>query len=318
MNIIKFISTCCYNGKPLSEKVDSENIIFNNILKRCLSIFKIENLPETLNERVLLLSFFINESYGILEYNGVLRNVYGGYSGTLDFYGYPTEYLWTTGVESGNTKLSDMVVGHSNKLWFPIVFIIDYYSRLLANMDVSLKIASVNTRIVDIYRATTDVDQKRIDKIFKDIENGIVNHSYLTDMTLDKLLKDDKGLIPFTTKSGDSQYIPMLLQAYDSLFARLCREIGINISVPVKKAQVNSLEIYGYENYSQLCLSEMLDSFTEFFDRVNEKYNTNISVKLSKAFMDDSPENGTVPKMEQEEKEVNEEQEEKEVSAWKD
>ena len=315
MNITKFISSCNYKGKPLSDFVDSENTIFCNILKRCLSIFKIENLPETLNERVLLLSFFINESYGILENKGVLRNVYGGYSGTLDFYGYPTEYLWSTGVESGNTKLSDMVVGHSNKLWFPIVFIIDYYSRLLANMDVSLRIASVNTRTVDIYRATTDVDQKRINKIFDDIECGKVNHAFLTDMSLDKLLKNDTGLIPFTSKSGDSQYIPMLLQAYDSLFARMCREIGINISVPVKKAQVNSLEIYGYENYSQLCLSEMLDSFKEFFDNVNEKYGTDISVKLNQAFLDDSPENGTVQEMEQEE---NEEQEEQEGSAWKD
>lgn len=104
----------------------------------------------------------------------------------------------------------------------------------------------------------------------------------------------------------------MILQAYDSLFARMCREIGINISVPVKKAQVNSLEIYGYENYSQLCLSEMLDSFTEFFDNVNEKFGTNISVKLNQAFIDDSPKNDTAQKMEQEKSK------EKEGSVWKD
>ena len=283
MRIDKFCKLC---GLPEFSDTD---VIFNNLLKRFMHIFNFENVDDTINLRELMLSIIFNDSYMIIEKDGLLRNVYGGYSGQLDFYGYPTEYLWTTGTNSGTEKLDSGVVGHSNSLWTPIAPTLYYYSNILGNLDTSLKIASINTRIMPLYQATSDSERKQLDEVFNNIKKGEMSYTVLQKKTIEELVNGE-GRIPIdlTGKSGDSNYIPMILQAYDNVLARVCREIGINITNVMKKAQVISPEVNGYENYTQIFLDDMLENITDAFERVNEKWNKNWKVSLSNAFMDDN------------------------------
>ena len=283
MRIDKFCKLC---GLPEFSDTD---VIFNNLLKRFMHIFNFENVDDTINLRELMLSIIFNDSYMIIEKDGLLRNVYGGYSGKLDFYGYPTEYLWTTDTNSGTEKLDSGVVGHSNSLWTPIAPTLYYYSNILGNLDTSLKIASVNTRIMPLYQATSDSERKQLDDIFNNIKKGEMSYTVLQKKTIEELVNGE-GRIPIdlTGKSGDSNYIPMILQAYDNVLARVCREIGINITNVMKKAQVISPEVNGYENYTQIFLDDMLKNITDAFERVNEKWDRQWKVTLSNAFMDDN------------------------------
>ena len=283
MRIDKFCNLC---GLPEFSDTD---VIFNNLLKRFMHIFNFENVDDTINQRELMLSIIFNDSYMIIEKDGLLRNVYGGYSGQLDFYGYPTEYLWTTGTNSGTEKLDSGVVGHSNSLWTPIAPTLYYYSNILGNLDTSLKIASINTRIMPLYQATSDSERKQLDDVFNNIKKGEMSYTVLQKKTIEELVNGE-GRIPIdlTGKSGDSNYIPMILQAYDNVLARVCREIGINITNVMKKAQVISPEVNGYENYTQIFLDDMLENITDAFERVNEKWDRQWKVTLSNAFMDDN------------------------------
>ena len=283
MRIDKFCKLC---GLPEFSDTD---VIFNNLLKRFMHIFNFENVDDTINLRELMLSIIFNDSYMIIEKDGLLRNVYGGYSGQLDFYGYPTEYLWTTGTNSGTEKIDSGVVGHSNSLWTPIAPTLYYYSNILGNLDTSLKIASINTRIMPLYQATSDSERKQLDDVFNNIKKGEMSYTVLQKKTIEELVNGE-GRIPIdlTGKSGDSNYIPMILQAYDNVLARVCREIGINITNVMKKAQVISPEVNGYENYTQIFLDDMLENITDTFSKVNEKWNKNWKVTLSNAFMDDN------------------------------
>ena len=283
MRIDKFCKLC---GLPEFSDTD---VIFNNLLKRFMHIFNFENVDDTINLRELMLSIIFNDSYMIIEKDGLLRNVYGGYSGKLDFYGYPTEYLWTTDTNSGTEKLDSGVVGHSNSLWTPIAPTLYYYSNILGNLDTSLKIASINTRIMPLYQATSDSERKQLDDIFNNIKKGEMSYTVLQKKTIEELVNGE-GRIPIdlTGKSGDSNYIPMILQAYDNVLARVCREIGINITNVMKKAQVISPEVNGYENYTQIFLDDMLENITDAFERVNEKWDRQWKVTLSNAFMDDN------------------------------
>lgn len=284
MRIDKFCKLC---GLPEFSDTD---VIFNNLLKRFMHIFNFENVDTTINLRELMLSIIFNDSYMIIEKDGLLRNVYGGYSGQLDFYGYPTEYLWTTGTNSGTEKLDSGVVGHSNSLWTPIAPTLYYYSNILGNLDTSLKIASINTRIMPLYQATSDSERKQLDDVFKNITKGEMTYTVLQKKTIEELVNGEGRLpIDLTGKSGDSNYIPMILQAYDNVLARVCREIGINITNVMKKAQVISPEVNGYENYTQIFLDDMLENITDAFNRVNEKWDRQWKVTLSNAFLDDNP-----------------------------
>lgn len=286
MNFKKFCKHCGLIDE-YDNMSDSELVIFNNLLKRFMNLFKFENIDETINERELMLSIIFNDSYMIIECDGVLRNVYGGLSGEMDFYGYPTRYLWTTGYTSGDNLITDGVVGHSNSLWTPLGPTILYYTKILANLDTSLCIASMNTRITPIYGASSDAERKALDECFNDMIKG-KTHSYLIRKNLAEILNENGNMaIDLTGKSGDTQYIPMLLQAYDNVLARVCRELGINITNVMKRAQVISAEVNGYENYTQIFLDDMLKNIKATFDAVNERWDRNWSVELSVAFDDD-------------------------------
>ena len=282
MNIQKFCKCC---GIEIKE----DDVIFNNLLKRFMHLFKFNNIDDTINEQYLMLSLIFNDSYMILNIDDKLRCVSGSIGGELDFYGYPTRYLWSTGTHSGNNLLTDGVIGHSNSLWTPIAPTIKYYSDMLANFDTSLKIASINTRTVPLYGATSDAERKQVNDVFEQLEKGNVTHTFLQKKTLNDLMDNNSNIpIDFTGKSADKQYIPMLLQAYDNVLARVCRELGINITNVMKKAQVISAEVNGYENYTQIFLDDMIENITKTFNEVNERYGTNWSVELSQAFQDDN------------------------------
>ena len=287
MNFQKFCEKC---GIP-NDINTPDMVIFNNLLKRFMSLFRFDNIDETINIRELMLSIIFNDSYMILEIDGGLRNVYGGYAGDLDFYGYPTEYIWSTGVQSGCNKLTDGVVGHSNSLWTPIAPTIYYYSRMLSGFDTSLDIASKNTRIMPIYQAETDAERQQVDRIFSDLEKGRQTHTYIHKTTLADLEQGkETPVIDLTGKSGDSQYIPMLLQAYDNVLARVCRELGINITNVMKRAQVISAEVNGYENYTQIFLDDMLSNISDTIEKVNARWNRDWKVKLNNSFKQNSVE----------------------------
>lgn len=287
MNIKKFMKCCDKGGVKIPKQ---QLVIFNNLLKRFMNLFEFENVDETINLRDLMLSIIFNDSYMILEIDGVLRNVYGGLAGDLDFYGYPTRYLWSTGVQSGDNAITDGVVGHSNSLWTPLAPTLLYYSKMLAGLDTSLDIASVNTRLTPVYRATTDTERQQVESVFNAIKNGEQKFVCMHKTTL-KELADENGnyAIDLTGASGDHTYIPMLLQAYDNILARVCRELGINITTQMKRAQVISAELNGYENYTQIFLDDMLKCIRQAFDEVNARWRREWKVRLSVAFIDDNP-----------------------------
>ena len=193
--INKFCEDCNYPIPPKEQMV-----IFNNLLKRFMHLFKFENIDDSINLRELMLSIIFNDSYMIIEDSGLLRNVYGGYAGELDFYGYPTEYLWSTGVKSGNTKLTDGEVGHSNSLWTPLAPTLFYYTKMLSNLDKSLEIASYNTRITPLYKASTDAERQQIDEVFNKMIKGEKLYSVMHKTTIDDLMGDESLPIDMTGK----------------------------------------------------------------------------------------------------------------------
>ena len=141
-----------------------------------------------------------------------------------------------------------------------------------------------------LYQATSDSERKQLDDVFNNIKKGDMTYTVLQKKTIEELVNGEGRLpIDLTGKSGDSNYIPMILQAYDNVLARVCREIGINITNVMKKAQVISPEVNGYENYTQIFLDDMLKNITDTFERVNEKWGRDWKVSLSNAFLDDNP-----------------------------
>ena len=103
------IFSLCNDFVDLKTLNDKQYVTFTNLLKRAMHIFKFKNTPDTVDERLLKFIIAIRNDYVIAEIDGQLRVVYGGLSGDLDFYGFPTQYLWNTGTNGGTLNLSDCV-----------------------------------------------------------------------------------------------------------------------------------------------------------------------------------------------------------------
>lgn len=263
-------------------------IILNNLVKRMINVLEFDNVDETIDLRQLKLALLFNGSVCVFKNEGVLRNIYGGLSDKLDFYGYGTSYLGSSGGgQTFEVPLDKCVVGWANTLRTPLLPTVVYYANLLSSMDTSLDVAIVNTRLSSIINASSDTEAKALERALEKARKGEPS-LYINNNALKEYLQNGgSASIDLTGAKGDFQYIPMILQAYDNVLARVCREFGINISNVMKRAQVINAEVNGYENYTQIFLNDMLANAETFITQVNEKFNKNWRVRLNQAFMDD-------------------------------
>lgn len=285
MNIFKFLEKMDCNPKLVND-----NVMFLTLATRVCEMLDWKNLDDTISLPLLKMGFYLNGSVCVFEENGKLRNMTGGLSGELDFYGFGTEYIGTTFKEAYQRSVDDSVVGWLFDSHISLLPIILYYSEKLSNTDTALDVALDNSKLTAIIPASSDKEKQAIEYAIDKVRSGTPS-VYLNEDYIKKLIDSGQHdmAIDLTGCKGDHTYIPMILQAYDHLLARVCREIGINITDVMKRAQVINAEINGYENYTQIMLACIEKNAKDFVDRVNKKYDRNWEVSLNLAFKDDNP-----------------------------
>ena len=287
------IFTLCNDFFDLKTLNDKQYVTFTNLLKRAMHIFKFKNTPDGIDERLLKFIIAIRNDYVIADIDGQLRVVYGGLSGDLDFYGIPTQYLWNTGTNGGTLNLSDCVYATTNTAMIPNVLNLIYYTNMLSEIDKSLDIAIKNTRLCPIIKANSDSERIRYQKMMEKVIDGNY-YSEVFEKSLEDIANTGKvdKVVDLFNHTGDSNYIPMILQAYDNVFARYNRECGINVTNVMKRAQVINAEVNGYENYTQSYVDDMLECVLKMVQETNDKYGTNWEVELCEYYKDDNATSG--------------------------
>ena len=287
------IFTLCNDFVDLKTLNDKQYVTFTNLLKRAMHIFKFKNTPDTIDERLLKFIIAIRNDYVIAEIDGKLRIVYGGLSGDLDFYGIPTQYLWNTGTNGGILNLSECVYATTNTAMIPNVLNLIYYTNMLSEIDKSLDIAIKNTRLCPIIKANSDAERIRYQKMMEKVIDGNY-YSEVFEKSLEDIANTGKvdRVVDLFNHTGDSNYIPMILQSYDNVFARYNRECGINVTNVMKRAQVINAEVNGYENYTQSYVDDMLECVQKMVQETNDKYGTNWEVELCEYYKDDNATSG--------------------------
>jgi len=258
---------------------------FKWLLSKTASCFYLKNLPDTLDEYYIKSCLLMDGDICVTDFDSDLYACIGAPGGKPDAYYKPTVYtvanpiLGSKIVEDGingvilyNTPIDAYISGG-------IYGLISQTATLLADNIISINCCQINSRVSALVSADSKSQALEAENVMKSIYAG---HPYKV-IPGDILEKININPIAAAT-SG--QTISELVSLHNYIIANYFQAIGIRANDVKKNAHVLQDELDIQNDYLQISILEIITSWQQGFDRVNEMYGTNIRVEVSPALLD--------------------------------
>ena len=253
------------------------------MLVRTLTIFEYDNLPDTIPKKDFELITQIIGYTTISEVDGKLYAFYGGLGGVPNEYYLPTlsvvanPYLKLSKVyEIG--KNCEVILNDSMYVGLTPMF--DKYANLIADVDISLKYANINTRIPMIAVANDENVKNAFDVLFECIEKG----ENLKAIIAPSLMESNT----FETReyfSKQNNNIKDLIELRQYLLGCWYNDLGIQSNFNMKRESLNENEIGMNLDALVPLIDNMLEERQKGWERVNKHYGQNVQVRLSDVWL---------------------------------
>lgn len=261
---------------------------FFKLLNVCLDIFKYENLPSSIPQREIELNLLLT------GHCVVLADKKGGLFCPLSsIYNYDRYYQPTTAIFANPIVLDyrkytdneDCIIIYNNSLkdsiWYyksdsSLYTFICRYARMLADVESTLNIYSVNSRVTS-YPVTDDSSvTQSLKAFFKKLTHG--ERAIISDSSIvEKFRNIDIGRN--NIKDGVNDW----LIARDKILEMFYRDLGVKM-YNSKKAQVNTEEVESNNQLLLISTDDMLNNRIEGFEKVNDMFGTDIKVSINPKF----------------------------------
>lgn len=252
------------------------------MLTRTLTIFEYDNLPDTIPKKDFELITQIVGYTTISEVDGKLYAFYGGLGGIPNEYYLPTlsvvanPYLKLSKVyEIG--KNCEVILNDSMYVGLTPMF--DKYANLIADVDISIRFATINTRIPMLAVAEDDNVAKSVNELFEKVEKGENLKSIIAPNSLSEDTFKTREYFKQNTNIKD------LIELRQYLLGCWYNDLGIQSNFNMKRESLNENEIGMNLDALVPLIDNMLEERQKGWERVNEHYGTNVSVKLSKLWL---------------------------------
>lgn len=273
------------SGCPEFDFANKTNCINQHItymLSRTYSMFEWDGLPDTIPERALELYLQTNGNVCFYEYKGDLYVFTGGLGGEPNEYYMPTIYT----IANPALKLSvnaeigkNCVVMPNDALYVGLLPLFKRYATLITETELSMRIAAINSRIVDLISAPDDRTKASAEQFIKDIVNG--KQGIIAETAfLDGIRAQPYGA------SGNTNNITNLIELEQYLKASWYNEIGLNANYNMKRESLNTSESALNDAVLLPFVDDMLRCRRQGIEQVNAMFNTTISVRLSSSWED--------------------------------
>lgn len=265
----------------ITDKEMAINYHIRYMLARTQTMFKYENLPDSIPAKMLELYLQMNGSCIITEYNNTLYAFYGGMGGKLDEYYRPTICTVSNpalSLSKAYTINKDCILCYSDSLGLGLYPIYSKYAQLLTENDITIRTADINLRITDFISAPDDSTKAAANEFLSQIEAGTK-----IGVIAEKPFFDGIRVQPSATASGQKS-LSQLIELEQYLKASLFNEIGLQSNYNMKRETLNSSETEtNVDALLPLC-DDMLNQRKLFVDQVNAMYNQNISVEFASSW----------------------------------
>lgn len=268
-----------------SDKKASAMQYVSYMLNRTQSMFKYTGLPDSLPQRNLELMLQTNGFIAIPipekvpALKGKLYAFVEGASlgGEKDVYYMPTicniaspALNWRASLKIGE----ECIVIPNDSLYIGLLPMFSRYASMLAENDVTIRLADINARIINLLSAPDDRTRKSAEQYLKDVENG--NLGVIADNAFLEGIKSQ----PYAS-SGSTNNITQLIELQQYLKAGWYNDVGLNANYNMKRESINSEEAQLNDDALLPLALDMLNMRKIGFDIVNRLCGYNIGVELN-------------------------------------
>lgn len=275
-----------YPENIIKNKKENARYYTRTTLARLTEMFEYDGLPDSMPKRYMLLQLFTNGNIFITDKtndNGLMSFV-GGWGSYPNGYYVPTRYIVNNpyvNVDKTFEIDKDGVLILNDSQAMGLLPIVCRYSELLAENDISLRIASINTRRRTLANAPDDNIKLAFDKYLKDIEDGELGSAITGgNEFIGSLMTAPDG---FTTSSSD---IISIIELQQYTRATMFHELGLNANYNMKREAIGSNESQLNRDALYPLVDDMLNEQRIGWEKVNKMFGTNISVRLSSSWRD--------------------------------
>lgn len=252
------------------------------MLNRTQSMFRWNGLPDSIPERIVELYLQINGNLCFSEVDGTLYVFVGGLGGEPDVYYMPTKYVIANpALEISKTLTidSDCIVIPNDTMYMGLLPLLRKYCTLLAENELSIDIATVNSRIIALLSASDDRTKQSAERYLEQIHDGdmgiIAENAFLNGVRSQPI-----------AANSNSNFITNLIELEQYTKASMFNEIGLNANYNMKRESLNSSESQLNNDALLPLVDDMLKCRQIGVEKVNKMFGTNITVELASSWED--------------------------------
>lgn len=266
---------------------DKERLIYSHLMymfNKTQRIFKYNNLPEELPQRQIEL---FTQCYGFTiwkKVDGKMYVFYGGLGGIPNAYYLPTLAIVTNPFLKYNKMLEidkDCVVMWNDSMHYGLMPINEKYASLIAENEISLRVATINARIPAIIEVNNDTEKATAEEYLQKVEDGELA-VFSSDRFIDEVVGQNNRIKDFNNRA--TSHIKELIEENQYLHAKWWNEIGINANFNMKRESINESEASMNEDGLLPLIDDMLECRKIAVEQINQMFGLNISVELSSSW----------------------------------
>ena len=267
-----------------------------NKVMSCFIISDDEKTERTrsVNLDYLKMNLLLNGCISVTDFKEKLYACIGNLGGEPDEYYIPKQFIIANPIlgsktvrngENGiviyNTKVDRFVyTGASFVFAAGLYDLIEQTATLLADNIISINCSQINARITTFFTADSEAQAAAGELTLKKMYAGKPYMILKTDL-LEKI-----NVNPVNTQAA-GQNITELVELHNYIVANFFQSIGIKSNNVMKRERLIQDEIESQDDFLQVSILEILSSWQEGFDKVNELYGTKFSVKLNPVLLNE-------------------------------
>ena len=274
--------------------LDKKRSIFNYVmlmLDRTTQMFEYSGLPDTIPAYMVERYLQLNGHMCITEVDGKLYALPGNMGGAPDPYYRPTLYVvanpglgYTASLKIKNfldaystqDVQGECVLIKNDTNCRGMLYMFSRYATQMAENDVSIRSAQINSRQQTLIAASNDRDAASANAYYKSLEDGkivsVSSQQFLEGINVNNV----------STQSSNS--IIQLIELQQYLKASWYNEIGLNANFNMKREYLSEEEIRSSTDVLLPLIDDMLKCRKDALSVVNSIYGTNITVEKNSAW----------------------------------
>lgn len=261
----------------VTNKAENVRNIIDGVLNKTLTMFLYTNLPESLPIEELEKMLQLNGSGFVTMIDEQLVVLKGAYSyDKVDIYNRP--YKINCYLPDKKTykmfNISDGVIINNDYLERGLLPIFKKWGFLINESELTLIIANRYKRMVKTFIANDDPTAESVRTYLTKVDNG--ESSVITSNILWDSIKIDG--------ESNTNTLHELIEYDNYIKSELYKEIGLYSNDNMKKERLISSEVENGMNSIYPLVDNMLNCRKQAIDKINKKYNTNISVEFTSSW----------------------------------